>query len=445
MKLIKLKNLEDDFYIKLNTNFLKILIRKLEETKQIRAHRFLQTPSCNIKRMEKNGVIRFEHLKKLSQVILIDEEEITKNIRKMKTGDRGIEIPVKLPIEVSLQLAALVGHVIGDGTINSYGAFEYTNSAKEVVEKVKEYIKFVFNYNCIKSRTERKTNTTVHKIIFPSVIGRLLKLAGAPQGKKVTQSFDIPDWIKKGDEKIKSAFLRALFDDDGSVNSGSIVEYINSKRKNLRKEHGVYMNSVAKLLSDLGVTNHYVRYVERGDNFSAYVRITNLRYLELFQNKVGFCHKKRKERLIKYLKKPTRNYTKRGEGEEIILNLLRSKIMATEEIALKINRVFSATRRYLYRLERKGKIERVYPQRHKVKTLWKVLGQEYKNIPKIDSLYSISLILERYGPLNSNKLSEILGKNKATINRNLNELQAQGKVRVIKSDINGYWWDLAST
>jgi len=53
MKLIKLKDLEDNFYIELNETFLNHLIKKLEETTQTRAYCFLQTPSCNIKRMEK--------------------------------------------------------------------------------------------------------------------------------------------------------------------------------------------------------------------------------------------------------------------------------------------------------------------------------------------------------------------------------------------------------
>jgi len=123
-------------------------------------------------------VIRFEHLKKLSQAIQVEDEEITKNIKRIKTGDRGILVPLKLPIKTSPQLAALVGHVIGDGTINRYGSFEHANSAIEVTNKVKNYVKLVFNCNLFRLRAEEKTNTIVNTIMFPSVVGRLLMLAG---------------------------------------------------------------------------------------------------------------------------------------------------------------------------------------------------------------------------------------------------------------------------
>ena len=117
--------------------------------------------------------------------------------------------------------------------------------------------------------------------------------------------------------------------------------------------------------------------------------------------------------------------------------------MTTKELSEKINQVLSATRCYLFRLEKNGKIQRVYPQRHKVKTLWKVVGKEYNLVPVIDSLHSIILLLKNQGPLNSNKLSKKLNMGKGTINKNLRKLQIEGKLKIIYRNREGCWWDVA--
>ncbi len=438
MTSITINDIEDDFYLRFERQFLSNLIDE-GNVKIGNMSSFLSTPDSNIIRMKRTGIIRCSHLRKL--IPLTNIELIYKNLKAMKVGGRGIEVPVRLPIEYSTELAALVGHVMGDGTINSYGSFEYANKDYILINKVKDHTYDVFKCRIYREIQVKKPRGIVFKIMYPSLIGRILKIAGAPQGKKVTQVFDVPDWIKRSNPKTKSEFLKALFDDDGSVEIGNMLTFTNSKRKKLIKYHEIYINSICNLLQEFGI-NTQIRFRDQDDNFKADIRITNLRNLEKFEENIGFTQKRRRSRLKYILLNPTRKYNKSGEGMKIIYNILEKshRALTTEELSSEISRNLSMTRNYLFRLEKSGKIERVFPQRHKVKTLWKCKNKEYE-IPLTESLNSIPEILSD-GSKTSNLISEILNKDRTLVIKNLHKLKKQNKVKIIKRDSQGFWWGL---
>jgi predicted transcriptional regulator len=439
--MITIDDIDDDFYLRFENKFLCDVIDNYP-TNVKNLSSFLSTPVSNILRMKRTGVIRYFHLRKILTSMFIDKIKIYNELKTMKVGDRGIEIAVRLPLEYSAKLAALIGHVMGDGTINSYGSFEYANKDYVLIEKIKEYVYRVFNCTTYREIKIRKPRGVVFKLIYPAVVGRLLKKSGAPQGKKVIQTFDVPQWIKDSDYKIKSEFLRALFDDDGSVEKHGMITFTNSKRKILRKYHDIYINSILSLLKDFEI-NGQARFVDRGDdNFKADIRITNLNNLEKFNKMIGFNQKKRHSRLEEILLNPTRKYDKLGEGMIILYNILNEtdKALTTEELSESIDRNLSMTRTYLFRLEKQDKIERVFPQRHKVKTLWKCKNRECETA-EIDSLYSLPGILSD-GPKTASLLSERVNKNTSIIRRNLIKLKKENIVKIIRRDSHGLWWGL---
>ena len=439
--MITIDDIDDDFYLRFENKFLCDVIDNYP-TNVKNLSSFLSTPVSNILRMKRTGVIRYFHLRKILTSMFIDKIKIYNELKTMKVGDRGIEIAVRLPLEYSAKLAALIGHVMGDGTINSYGSFEYANKDYVLIEKIKEYVYRVFNCTTYREIKIRKPRGVVFKLIYPAVVGRLLKKSGTPQGKKVIQTFDVPQWIKDSDYKIKSEFLRALFDDDGSVEKHGMITFTNSKRKILRKYHDIYINSILSLLKDFEI-NGQARFVDRGDdNFKADIRITNLNNLEKFNKMIGFNQKKRHSRLEEILLNPTRKYDKLGEGMIILYNILNEtdKALTTEELSESIDRNLSMTRTYLFRLEKQDKIERVFPQRHKVKTLWKCKNRECETA-EIDSLYSLPGILSD-GPKTASLLSERVNKNTSIIRRNLIKLKKENIVKIIRRDSHGLWWGL---
>lgn len=257
-KHITLADLKDDIFLQIELQIIQKLISKLLEIEGSYTNigKQLGCWNTNVKRISKTGIIKVKDLKIFCNLLTLQMNSLMENVIGAKASCSGITVPIKFPIKMNHNLAALVGHVIGDGTITRAYEFQYTNSDMGVVKKVKTLVKNVFNCNMFYYHKEKKKNTIIEKIKFPGIIGKILVTVGTPKGKKVVQVFDIPPWIKEGNNKIKSAFLGALFDDDGSVRGGYLISFTHSKRKYLRKGHETFMNSVSKLLTDLGITNH---------------------------------------------------------------------------------------------------------------------------------------------------------------------------------------------
>ncbi len=130
-------------------------------------------------------------------------------------SNRGGRISVNLPIGVSVYLASLIGHSFGDGNISYKKAeFDYVNKDKKLIEIVISDVEKLFG----STPTYYGSNGDgTFKATFSNLVGKILELAGAPRGSKVHSTCSVPDWIMNGSADIKKAYLRALFDDDGSV------------------------------------------------------------------------------------------------------------------------------------------------------------------------------------------------------------------------------------
>jgi predicted transcriptional regulator len=431
--IISIRQLDKNFFLRFNKKFVSDIIDTKNNLEEI-----LSTPKSNLRRIKQTGVIKLEHFVKLMELGKINESEACEHLIGLKSGDRGTEVRITLPINCDSHIAALIGHVMGDGTIHSDGSFEYTNKDYILIRKIKHYMKISFGCEDFRERIEERPTGQIFKIIYPSVIGRLLKIFGAPQGKKVDQVFDVPEWIKNGNHEIKSEFLKALFDDDGSVETKNILSFTNSKRKELRKYHEIYINSISKILNEFEI-NTQIRFVDRDSNFKADIRITNLTNFEKFKKSIGFTQVKRKQRLDTALLNPTRKYNKLGEGKRIIHKILENsnKALTTEEISELIKRNLSMTRNYLFRLEKENLVERAYPQRHKVKTMWKIKGRECI-VPHGDSLYSICDILSKE-PSTAEEITKKLDRQVTTIRKNLRFLKSHKKIKSTKSGRSTVW------
>jgi intein/homing endonuclease len=158
-------------------------------------------------------------------------------------------------------IARLIGHVFGDGSIHKTKYyFIYTNSNNVLQQKVKELVIKTFG------KVKYNVGTSIGGILkyqYPSRVGRFLSERGVPVGSKITQPTTIPEWIFKGDDKIKSSFLGAIFDDEGyfkdSSNSRQIV-FKASKIIELRPELERYLLQIIQMLDDLGIKASNVKH-----------------------------------------------------------------------------------------------------------------------------------------------------------------------------------------
>lgn len=115
--------------------------------------------------------------------------------------------------------------------------------------------------------------------------------------KLTNHNKEIPEFVLKGDNKIKARFLKGFFDSEGSVD----VIY-NRRQIVLTQDNKKMLLQIKSLLFDLGIQSKYFK-----KNFgSDKVIISLLENLEKYYNLIGFSIKYKQEKLkqaVYYLKK----------------------------------------------------------------------------------------------------------------------------------------------
>jgi len=122
--------------------------------------------------------------------------------------------------EVDEDLAEIIGIILGDGYFyvkrkkNGSGVVITQNSEEDLTYI--DYLIDLFSRFGIKPKVYGQKNKNVTYILLKSngVIEKLI-LAGLKPGRKINPR--IPNLIKKGTRKVKSAFLRGLSDTDFSI------------------------------------------------------------------------------------------------------------------------------------------------------------------------------------------------------------------------------------
>jgi intein/homing endonuclease len=91
--------------------------------------------------------------------------------------------------------------------------------------------------------------------------------------------------------KIKREFLKALFDDEGTVRSKYVVSLYSINKKGLLQIKG--------MLEELGIRSK----LEKGFGFKRNVYALSINGLKLFRDKIGFGLTRKQQRLEEFLKR----------------------------------------------------------------------------------------------------------------------------------------------
>ena len=188
MKLIKLKDLPDDFRVGLEDRFrLKLFKNAIKKVgnlsllaKQLNISRTTLLGMAKGYEKNRKRFIKISLLRELSNITSIPLEIIEKNIKELIAGK--VSIKIRLPIVAKDELASLVGHVFGDGYIKKNGEqFQFFNKDLELIKEVKESIKSIFG---VEVNEHLRKNPKIFELYIPSTIAKILIFLGAPQGKK---------------------------------------------------------------------------------------------------------------------------------------------------------------------------------------------------------------------------------------------------------------------
>ena len=291
--------LPDSIRIKLNRDYHKLLFRKLlSYSNHGKTAKRLNISNSHVYHLKNRRYsLKPSQLVTISKILCEDPETIEESIESINTT-RGGTARFKFPIIGNEEIASLVGHCYGDGSIfTKKSQFKFCNFNKTSLNEVKKTVKKQFN---TKSINETETTAT-----YSSLVGEILNKFGAHRGHKLRLNEDVPQWIKDGNDKIKSRFLRALIDDDGSVSSSKNNKNINFHQIVL-EEYDVhskrFLKSVSDMLKDFNIEVHgpYLSRNYKVDGKTRninYILISDWESIKNYSDKINFCHSKKKLKL----------------------------------------------------------------------------------------------------------------------------------------------------
>lgn len=152
---------------------------------------------------------------------------------------RNVDLP-----KYSVQLAETFGILAGDGHIGLYQVSVTTNSETDI--KHAQYVQKLFEnlFHVPVHMAKRKDSKAVVVVMSSKQIADFCVKHGLTRGNKVRAQLDVPPWIQKN-KKFSTAFVRGLFDTDGSV----YVDVHNIRGKEYRNIGIAFTNRSVPLLS----------------------------------------------------------------------------------------------------------------------------------------------------------------------------------------------------
>lgn len=271
------------------------------------------------------------------------KEKIEKNICLIKAKNKGTPvINPKLPFNESPQFYRIVAHMIGDGSAPGRKVPYYANTCNELREQFKRDLNI---FGEVKSYERKLKDIPI--VCFPKVITDILSHI---LDVKFSNPDRIPQQIFNTSDESKSAFLIALFDDEGTVSTNLAISMSNLN----------IINEIKKLIESLGVKTGNIS-IKRNkiwkDNFSFNVSRENL---QEFKEKIGFSHPEKIKNLEAEINTKNRKQRARDaeEVEKHMIKILVEKPLKTIEIANSIQLTLGHTLRYLKKLEKDSKVIR---------------------------------------------------------------------------------------
>ena len=268
--------------------------------------------------------------------------------------------PESFPIKLDKDIADLVGHIFGDGHLGVH--VHYTNSNKVLIDHVID----LASKSPVKNLTYNSQKHKGTNIRFSTLVRDILKCAQAPVGNKIISKIFIPSWIKDSkDVEIKSAFLRALFDDESCVSKKDRCIIITfSKSIVLQSNLAKFMEAVKVMLEEFGIkriSTKIERYYQ-GKKFKTVKK--SLKFygyfnLKTFKENIDFSHPRKLLRLDKWIENVKIFRLSKKDRLDLFIKTLNEKpLLTAKEISNIVNMHHHATLGYLNKIHNKGLVEK---------------------------------------------------------------------------------------
>jgi intein/homing endonuclease len=192
----------------------------------------------------------------------------------------------KIPSTPTERTARLVGFLHGDGCLSkNYRHFDFISTNRASLDRITEDLGEEFDITPKLRRVHAKgdliklpgreghAKEDVFMLTGHSKIAScILHVLGVPIGRKTTQSYRVPAWIRDGPLAVKRGFLQGLFDAElaspqtNPKQGNGLLEpqMVLAKRKDFEENLKDYLRDVSGLLAAFGVESkiRYARYYD---------------------------------------------------------------------------------------------------------------------------------------------------------------------------------------
>lgn len=280
---------KEHYYVLVGKEFRRLLESKIGSKKKLTNKLNISRKTLYRIRKREGYWCNVQTLLNLCKDVGISNRQLISNIQKIKTKN---SFPIRFKnLRLTSSFARILGHILGDGGIhiikneNKYRAF-YVNNENRLLNSFRSCVKAVFGDVKIYFRRREEHGD---EIWLPSTIGYLLYtlLEYDRFGEK-----RVPGIIRDSENKrVLSAFLQAIYDDEGFVYPKKKMIVIAQVKYDLLKD-------VRELVLRLGINANQIlvhRSKERSTMY--YFSITHRDNISKFKDMIGFLHPTKGEKL----------------------------------------------------------------------------------------------------------------------------------------------------
>ena len=297
----------------MDKTFLNYLLIKASENKK---------PHCDLKFISKLGMkptnkylcntiygwIKYEKSIPLNKLAIatklsgINFREVEKKIGFISTG--RTRIPFHSTIKIDKQLGTIIGHILGDGSIDKkYKQVFFSNSDKELLKEFSYCMGEIFNIQprIWMQKSPDFGNTKWDKrlsninelmegrnggLFYPTICGLILNKIfddfAIGKEKKITFK------IISANKEFKKGLIRAFYDDEASVGKKNIRLF--QDRKDI-------LEAFKEMLKEFNITTNNIKSYIKKDKKRFYLDIFKKSNFSKFRNEIGLTSPKKSSRL----------------------------------------------------------------------------------------------------------------------------------------------------
>ncbi len=210
---------------------------------------------------------------------------------------------------VSIEMARCVARITGDGNLY-YRYIRYSNTCKELLDGFVRDISKEFNHHSF-TYGITNTGTPFVQIHGKALISKFIEFLPSYKSADVY----IPKQVLNASGEVKRAYLRALFDDEGSV-CIRVFGKTGEWKRNIKIDSKSYLliEGIKTLLSELNISSNNIGRCDKEDKYWYYLGISGRENFIRFAKEIGFSHPVKQQKLLLLLKTYKKTYKRNYSG-----------------------------------------------------------------------------------------------------------------------------------